>query len=72
MITWSPFATYVTPSPTFSTTPAASCPSTVGIGSIHLPSTKWRSEWQTPLHTVRTSTSPGRGSMMSTSSIVSG
>src|SRR5262249_9960816 len=37
-----------------------------------MPSTTWRSEWQTPLHTVRTSTSSDRSSARSTSSIVSG
>ena len=33
---------------------------------------KWRSLWQTPLATVRTSTSRGPGLSISTSSIVSG
>src|SRR5580700_8783047 len=39
---------------------------------MYRPSTKWRSLWQTPLATVRTTTSRSLGSSISTCSIVSG
>ena len=42
------------------------------MGSCQRPSTKCRSEWQTPEQAVFTITSPARGSTMSTSSTVSG
>ena len=48
MTTRSPGATSVTPSPTCSTMPAASCPRSIGVGRTRLPSTTLRSEWQTP------------------------
>src|SRR3954447_24227817 len=71
--TWSPTARSRTPSPTASTTPPPSWPSTVGEypdGST--PEAVYRSVWQTPHATSRTSTSPARGSARSTSWIASG
>ena len=60
--TRSPGATAVTPAPTASTTPAPSCPSTIGQRSApRWPSARCRSEWQTPAAATRTSTSPARG-----------
>src|SRR6185369_4808519 len=41
--TWSPFFSVVTPAPTSSTTPAPSCPSTIGNGVGMSPFTTWRS-----------------------------
>ena len=58
-ITWSPGATFVTPSPTSTTTPAPSCPGTAGIGCRSAPRTMDRSEWQTPVAASRTRTCPG-------------
>src|ERR1700730_15518539 len=52
--------------------PAASWPSTAGVGCGHRPSTKWRSLWHTPVATVRTSTSCSRGSSIWISSMLSG
>ena len=40
-ITWSPGLDRVTPGPTFSTTPAPSCPSTIGSGIVHSPIITW-------------------------------
>src|SRR5207247_9966500 len=45
MITWSPSATLVTPSPTAMTSPAPSWPSTHGTGLGSVPSCTLRSEW---------------------------
>ena len=60
--TRSPGATCVTPSPTASTTPAPSCPSTIGQRPVaESPSARWRSEWQTPAAATWTSTSPRLG-----------
>src|SRR5439155_258203 len=70
-ITWSPGCTYDTCEPTASTTPADSCPSTVGTGAGYFPSMKWRSEWHSPAATVRTSTSCGPGEPICTSSMTS-
>ena len=66
-MTWSPGETLVTPSPTSSTTPAPSCPSTVGKGLGIVPLTMERSEWHTPVAAIRTSTSPAFGGARSTS-----
>ena len=52
--------------------PAASCPSTIGVGRGRLPSITDRSEWHSPAAPIFTSTSPWRGSSSSTSSIASG
>ena len=71
-ITWSPGATFVTPAPTASTTPAPSWPKMAGSGQGNEPSMVCRSEWQTPLAASRTATSPARGPSISTSSIASG
>src|SRR5437870_6380343 len=71
--TWSPCASESTPSPTRSTTPAPSCPSTVGAypdGSA--PEAVYMSVWHTPHATSRTSTSPARGSARSSSCTTSG
>ena len=72
--TWSPGLTVVTSAPTASTTPAPSCPSTIGrsSGKRPIPSTTCRSLWHTPVATVRTSTSRPHGLSTSTCSIVSG
>ena len=68
MITWSPGATWVTPSPTAVTTPAPSWPSTAGGASGMVPFMADRSEWQTPLWAIFTWTSPGAMSRRVTSS----
>ena len=68
MTTRSPGRTRATSSPTRSTTPADSWPSTAGHCMGYLPSMKCRSEWQTPVALVRTSTSLRRGSSTSISS----
>src|SRR6187200_2812118 len=68
VMTWSPGATSVTPSPTRSTTPAPSWPRTHGaypLGSA--PEAVYRSVWQTPHATSRTSTSSDFGSASSSS-----
>src|SRR5262245_60101099 len=73
VMTWSPGATSVTPSPTRSTTPAPSWPSTQGaypLGSA--PEAVYRSVWQTPHATRRTSTSSDFGSARSSSWTTSG
>ena len=56
-----PGTTCVTPRPTASTMPAGSWPRTQGGGIGKAPSSTWRSLWQTPVATVRTSTSRGPG-----------
>lgn len=66
--TWSPGPTWVTPTPTASTTPAPSCPSTTGTGKGIVPSTTDRSLWQSPAAEIATCTSPGPGSRISRSS----
>ena len=73
-MTWSPGLTWVTSAPTASTTPAASWPGTVGVSWLYLPSMKWRSLWQSPAATVRTSTSrgPGRSTWISVTSSIEG
>src|SRR3954466_16300201 len=48
MITWSPTATLVTPSPTSTTSPAPSCPGTSGLGCGRLPRPAGRSQRPTP------------------------
>ncbi len=72
VMTWSPGFRCATSLPTASTTPAASCPGTVGTGCGKAPSTKCRSERQTPHATVRISTSRGPGVETRTSVIWSG
>ena len=63
----------VTPSPTASTTPAPSCPSTIGWRPAPMwPSARCRSEWQTPAAATRTSSSPRRGGSSSSSRTSSG
>ena len=59
MITWSPGATVVTPSPTSSTMPAPSWPRTAGGGCGIVPFMADRSEWHTPECVILTLTSPG-------------
>src|SRR4028118_2280858 len=70
--TGSPGPTFSTPGPTRSTTPEPSWPSTAGRGTGYHWSRTIRSVWQTPTPTMRTSTSPARGSSTSTSSIEKG
>ena len=67
--TASPGLTEVTPSPTRSTTPAASWPSTTGSGTGFWPSITFRSLWQIPEASTRSNTSPGPGSRTSNSSV---
>src|SRR5437588_749730 len=67
-MTLSPGATWLTPAPTSSTTPAASCPRMAGTGKGIDPSARWRSEWQTPQWATRTWTCRGPGPSTSTSS----
>ena len=72
MTTWSPRARSVTPSPTSSTTPAASWPSAIGIGRGRSPLMTERSEWHRPAAPILTSTSSRPGGSSSTVSIESG
>ncbi len=72
MTTWSPFLRSSTPGPTSSTTPAASCPSAIGIGRGRLPSITDRSEWHNPAAAILTRISPGPGGSSSIVSIFSG
>lgn len=71
MITWSPGRTPVTPGPVLSTTPALSWPRMYGrrVTTGLLPSIAFRSEPHTPDALIRTRTSPGPGSAISTSRI---
>src|SRR5690349_7999137 len=66
-MTRSPAVKWSTSAPTASTMPAASCPSTVGTGYGNTPLAKCKSVPQMPDRTVRTRTSPGRGSASETS-----
>ena len=60
-------------SPTDSTTPAPSCPSTIGHRPLpSSPSARCTSEWQTPAAATRTSTSSAFGGSSSTSSTSTG
>ena len=70
--TWSPFARSSTPSPSASTMPAASWPSSMGVGRGRSPLMTERSEWHSPAAAIFTSTSPRPGGLSSTSSIASG
>ena len=65
--TRSPAATFVTESPTASTTPAPSCPSTAGSGTGYHWSRQIRSVWQIPAAATRTSTSSSRNAPSSSS-----
>src|SRR5690349_21016568 len=72
-MTWSPTASVVTPSPTSSTMPPPSWPRIVGNSpSGSAPERVKASVWQTPVATMRTSTSPAFGPATSTCSIDSG
>src|SRR5207247_2772108 len=64
---WSPRRTFETPGPTSSTTPAASCPSTIGRGRVQSPLMMCQSLWQTPVAITRTRASPAWGPCCSTS-----
>ena len=66
--TWSPGFTWVTASPTASTTPAPSWPITAGDGHWIVPSSRLTSEWHSPADAMRTRTSVGPGGLTSTSS----
>src|SRR3954465_11119209 len=59
--TWSPTAKVVTPSPTSTTSPAASCPRISGGGIGMVPFVADRSEWHTPQAATFTVTSPRLG-----------
>ena len=52
--------------------PAASCPSSIGVGRTRLPSTTDKSEWQTPAASMRTSSSSAPGGASATSAMVIG
>ena len=71
MITWSPGATEVTPSPTSAMTPAPSWPGTNGAGCGMVPFMPETSEWQTPVAWILTLTSPGPTGPSSMSSRIS-
>ncbi len=60
------------PSPTCSTTPAPSCPPTIGYRTGMSPVRRWSSEWQSPEAANRISTSPVFGSSRSSSTISNG
>src|SRR2546426_2863796 len=69
----SPALKLVTPAPTASTTPTASCPMIRGsLGSRHSPDAKCRSVWQTPQALTLMRISPGPGCGSATSSTTSG
>ena len=70
--TWSPAATSCTPGPHSTTTPAASCPSTMGVCRGRSPLMLERSEWHSPAAFTCTSSSRSPGFASSTSSIASG
>ena len=70
--TSSPGASPRTSLPTASTTPAPSCPSTMGVGRRNSPLTLCRSVPQIPAAAMRTTTSSGPGSASSSSSTVKG
>jgi len=63
--------TSVTPSPSSTTVPAASCPSTTGIGDFNVPWITDRSLRQIPLAATSSLTSPAFGLSISTSAISS-
>ena len=65
--TRSPARRSVTPAPHSTTSPAASCPSTIGTGRGRSPEITDRSEWHRPAARMRTSTSPAPGGSSSTS-----
>jgi hypothetical protein len=67
MMTESPGATCLTPSPTRSTTPAPSWPRIAGNGIGRFPARVLASVWHTPLATIRTNASPRPGSSSSIS-----
>src|SRR5947199_390682 len=69
---WSLRRTSETPGPTSSTTPAASCPSTMGRGRVQSPLMMCQSLWQTPVAITRTRASPACGPCCSTSTTSSG
>src|SRR5436190_153863 len=62
----------VTPSPTSTTLPAASCPRISGGGSAIVPFVAERSEWQTPHAAIFTMTSPRLGESIVISSTTTG
>lgn len=68
--TWSPGRTRVTFGPTASTTPAPSCPPTIGSLLQESPVRRCSSEWHIPeaANLMRTSPAPGSSSSSSTSS----
>src|SRR5918995_7264601 len=71
MMTWSPGATDVTPSPTSLITPAPSWPGTNGAGCGIVPFMPDTSEWHTPVAWTLTLTSPGPTGPSSMSSRIS-
>src|SRR3954468_20961535 len=70
--TWSPAASALTPSPTSTTSPAASWPRTSGGGIGIVPLVAERSEWQTPHAPSFTITSPRFGPSTVISSTTTG
>ncbi len=70
--TWSPGFTLTTPRPTFSTTPAPSCPATTGYWVGTSPFISKRSLWHIPVATSLTITSWSCGSSRVTSSTCNG
>ena len=72
VLTCWPTVRSVTLSPTFSTTPEASWPRSIGMGRGRLPSTTDRSEWHRPAARTRMRTSSGPGSSSSRSTMRSG
>src|SRR5439155_26788395 len=69
---WSPRANPSTPSPSSTTSPAASWPRISGGGIGIVPLVAERSEWQTPHAPSLTVTSPRRGGSTVTSSTITG
>src|SRR6516225_2957964 len=65
--TWSPGLSRLTPVPTSSTTPAPSCPPTIGYRTGMSPVRRWSSEWQRPAAANRIRTSPSLGGSRSIS-----
>ena len=71
-MTWSPGVTLVTPAPTSSTMPAASCPSTMGRGGVQSPFMMCQSLWQMPAALTLTRASPTFGPSWVSSTTSSG
>src|SRR3954453_19699647 len=68
MTTWWPSDRPVTPGPISTTSPAPSCPRTLGTATGIVPFMADRSEWQTPVALMRTRTLPAPTGVVVTSS----